>query len=147
MMQRCKIHDRRPDLKNTNVKALARYLKKESRTYPKELVFLPRETWSPEMQLNENVSEAWRSSGFLLQVYKEPNGIERLSIQRTRLRDDGEWQDKISWDELQRLKAECGRGDKQAIEIYPADNDVINVANLRHLWVLTEPMEFTWRKK
>ena len=141
------IQSKRQDLKGISSKHLARFLKRENRKYPKELKFMPRESWSPEMQKSKDVIEVWRSSGFLLQVYQEPNGIERLSIQRTRLRDDGEWQDKISWDELQRLKAECGRGDKQAIEIYPADNDVINVANLRHLWVLTEPMEFTWRKK
>jgi len=37
--------------------------------------------------------------------------------------------------------------DADAIEIFPADMDVVNVANMRHLWVMAEPVEFAWRKK
>ena len=29
---------------------------------------------------------------------------------------------------------------------YPADRDVVNVASLRHLWVLDEPPTYAWRK-
>ena len=34
-----------------------------------------------------------------------------------------------------RIKTECGRGDLEAVEIFPRREDEVNVANLRHLWV------------
>jgi hypothetical protein len=37
------------------------------------------------------------------------------------------------------------RGDKDAVEIYPADKDIVNVANMRHLIVLPAPFPYTWR--
>jgi hypothetical protein len=46
---------------------------------------------------------------------------------------------------LQRLKAECGYADRDAVEVYPRERDVVNVANLRHLWVMREPLAFAWR--
>lgn len=45
-----------------------------------------------------------------------------------------------------RLKAECGRGDKWAVELYPPDEAVVNVANIRHLWLLPEPPAFGWNR-
>ena len=68
-----------------------------------------------------------------------------MSIHRTDLNADGEWVDGIRWEELQRLKAECGFGDRDAVEVYPAEQDVVNVANFRHLWVMDEPLDFAWR--
>ena len=72
-------------------------------------------------------------------------GVERLSICRTAITGD-RWTDGISWNDIQRLKHECGRGDKFAVEIYPADKDVVNVANMRHIWILDEPPVYAWRK-
>ncbi len=53
----------------------------------------------------------------------------------------------LVWDELQRIKSECGYGNTDAIEIYPADDDVVNVANMRHLWILDSRIPFAWRKQ
>lgn len=52
--------------------------------------------------------------------------------------------DGITWDELQALKRQCGFGDRFAVEVYPADLDVVNVGNLRHLWVLQGALPFAW---
>jgi hypothetical protein len=90
--------------------------------------------------------EAWRSRGFLLQVFREIDGVQRLSVCRTS-HNGHSWDENITWDDLQRLKAECGRGDRMAVEIYPADRHVVNVANMRHLWVLPEPLSFAWSRK
>lgn len=140
-------HRLRPDLKKRSIKSLQREVNRDSKKFPRHLIKIPDEQIPPARpDFKSAPVEIWRSNKFLLQVFEEDNGIERLSIQKTRLRDDGEFDDNIGWDDLQRLKSECGRGDKQAIEIFPADKDVVNVANMRHLWVLTEPMEFTWRK-
>jgi hypothetical protein len=84
-----------------------------------------------------------RSRSYLVQVYAasegSPDAMLRLSVCRTSV-VAGRWADGISWDDLQRLKREAGYGDAQAIEIYPPDSDVIDDANMRHLWILTKPL-------
>jgi hypothetical protein len=52
--------------------------------------------------------------------------------------------DGIAWEDLQRLKAEIGKGDYCAVEIYPRDRDLVNVANMRHLWLLPEVPGYCW---
>ena len=115
----------------------------ENRSWPAALIQVPREQWPIT---SEKVIEAWRSRNFFVAVYRERDGIERLSINRTTATKKS-WADGISWEELQRLKRECGRGDLDAVEIFPADSDVVNVANMRHLWVLPERLSFAWRAK
>lgn len=125
---------------------LRRELEAGNKKWRETLKPIPFEEWGWNMRHSENAPiEAWRSRNFLLQVFSEPNGIERLSICRTS--HNGErWQENISWDELQRLKSECGRGGKDAVEVYPPDDDVVNVANMRHIWILNERLPFVWRK-
>lgn len=87
--------------------------------------------------------EVWRSVGFLVQMFREGDWV-RMTVNRT-TNVDGDWQDGITWDELQRLKAEVGRGHLWAVEVYPADAEVVNEANMRHLWLLAEPPPFAWK--
>ena len=49
------------------------------------------------------------------------------------------WRDGITWDELQRIKNECLGEDVWCVEVYPAQSELLDVANMRHLWVLDEP--------
>lgn len=42
----------------------------------------------------------------------------------------------ITWDDLQAIKGFVWGAWARAIEVYPADNKVINAANMRHLWRL-----------
>lgn len=89
----------------------------------------------------------WRSRTFLVQAFPEPNDIIRLSVNRTEWDErTHRWRSDISWDDLQRLKAEAGYGDRWAVEVLPAAADVVNVANMRHIWLLPEAPEFAWRK-
>lgn len=120
-------------------------LSRENARHPAWLVPIPRAEWP--IGYPAHLLEAWRSRDWLVQVF-EDGGTLRLSVCRTALAPRGErWADGISWDDLQRLKRECGRGHLDAVEIYPADRDVVNVANMRHLW-LVEPgvLPFAWRK-
>ena len=55
-----------------------------------------------------------------------------------------DWAVGISWDSLQDIKRRRGYGDKYAIEIYPREVDIVNVAAMRHLWVLPEPLNIGW---
>lgn len=71
---------------------------------------------------------------------------ERIAVMRTSLQPDGQrWKGNISWDDLQRLKREAGYGDVDALEVYPRDRDVVNVANVRHLWLMPDGIDFAWR--
>lgn len=114
----------------------------ENRKQPIELKQIPKDEWPDRFQ-PRGLKEVWRSRGFLVQVFDEANGVERLSVCRTSI-VDGDWKEDIRWGELQRLKCECGRGDKDAVEIYPADKDVVNVANMWHLW-LAGDVPFKWK--
>ena len=87
---------------------------------------------------------AWASRTHLVQLFDD-RGTDRLSICRADIDNRGMWLDGITWDELQRIKSEIGYGDRWAVEIFPPDDKVINVANLRHLWLLPSSPDFGWK--
>jgi len=43
------------------------------------------------------------------------------------------------------LETSTACADKDCIELYPAASDVVNVANMRHLFVLDEPHPLNWK--
>jgi len=66
-------------------------------------------------------------------------GVHRVRVYADRLaiwRHDG---DRLTWEELQDAKCKVW-GDKLAVEIYPAQADVVNLRHTRHLWH-TETLE------
>ncbi len=115
-------------------------LKRINRSYPSQLVQIPKEKW-PHAQAN--LIEVWRSRDFLVQVL-EQEPLWRMSVCRTMLNRRQRFVDGIAWEDLQRLKAEIGKGDYCAVEIYPRDRDLVNVANMRHLWLLPEVPGYCW---
>jgi hypothetical protein len=124
-----------------------RQLDRENLLWPETLQQVPRDQWPPSsLPTSRLPAETWRSRGFLVQVFAENDGIERLSVCRTS-HNGNSWEDQISWDELQRLKSECRRADKFAVEIFPSDRDVVNVANMRHLWIMPAPLPFGWTRE
>lgn len=126
---------------------LRRQLNRDNASLPKTLVEIPPHEWPSLEGMKKPPIKVWRSSGFLVQIYAEQEGILRMSVCRTAINTDGtRWQEGITWDDLQRLKRECGFGAHDAVEIYPRDVDIVNVANMRHLWLLSEPLPFGWRK-
>lgn len=90
--------------------------------------------------------EVWRSQKFLVVVYGDM-GYERVTVNRCELEPNGDWKAGITWDELQKIKRDIGRGDKWAVECYPPDSEVVNVANLRHLWLLDAKPGYGWHKQ
>lgn len=109
------------------------------------LVEIPRDEWPASARLSNAHDRILVCNRFFVQVHKPtPSGHVRISVGRTahtRLR----WKDGISWDDLQRMKNEAGFRDHDAVEVYPRESDRINVANLRHLWVCPQPLDFAWR--
>ena len=106
---------------------------------------MPRSEW-PNAVVPLNVSRVLRSSRFLVQVYDAVSGAVRLSCSRTMVDSTENYVTDLTWEELQRLKSEAGYDSQEAVEIYPPDRDVVNVANMRHLWVLPigKRMPFSW---
>lgn len=115
--------------------------------FPNKLTLLKPE----ELPTGERAPFAcWRSNKYLVQLFKEDSqqfpGAVRLSICRTKLNPGLGWIDGITWEELQAIKSEIGHGDDYAVEIYPPDKDVVNVANMRHLWLIPGGLDLGWRK-
>lgn len=109
---------------------------------PTELCLVPHEEWP---FIPNPPKRVWRSSKFLVQEYTAPEpALVRLSINKAET-DGVDWIDGITWEDLQTIKASCGYGDRDAVEVFPADADVVNCANMRHLWILRDPLAFAWR--
>jgi len=131
-------------------RAAVKYLEIERLKWPRELVqYTPNQMpQQVENRAGTMPTELWRSRDFLVQVYDMSPMMERLSVCRTAVNINGDWLEDIQWEELQRLKRECGRGDRDAVEIYPRDHDIVNVANMRHLWLFkVGSLPFAWRNK
>lgn len=122
------------------------YLRSENKDWPAELVELEEERWPSFGDLKTRF-KVWRSRTLVVQAFKLQAGIVRLSVARCEFDDLGRFRDGLSWDDLQRVKRECGYGDMDAVEVYPVDNDIVNVANMRHLWIMPEGVNFAWRNK
>ncbi len=123
-----------------------RALKAECQRYPASLQAIPQSEWPDRCHSDGAPARVWRSREFFVMQFTAPSPAAcRLSVLRTQVAGD-RWKDGISWDDLQRIKRECGFGDFDAVEVYPQDRDIVNVANIRHLWVMEAPLAFKWRK-
>lgn len=80
--------------------------------------------------------------GVRVQMYDDAAGaaVDGLPLDPGR---PGSFRGDITWNELQQVKRDCGRGDVWAVEIYPPDQYVVDAANLRHLWLLP-PSSTPW---
>lgn len=116
----------------------------EQARQPVTLTRIPRPQWPPSQ--GPLPLEVWRSRKYLVQIY-EDNNFVRMSVNRCELGKAGGWAAEITWDELQTIKHECGFGDKWAVECFPADDQVVNVASMRHLWIFPDPPAFGWHKE
>ena len=76
----------------------------------------------------EQALAAWTSEEFVAATFK-CNGAIRLSVARADFSERP-----LSWEELMEVKRDCGLGEFDAVEIYPADSDVFNTGNVRHLF-------------
>ncbi len=121
-----------------------KYLREQNRKWPLHMTLI-----SPDevnLAAQSGLLAVFRSSKFLAQLFVAKDDAQRLSICRTEITITGDWKADISWDDLQLIKAECGFGDRWAVEIFPPDPAVVNIANMRHLWLTLQP-QFAWMQK
>lgn len=118
------------------------FIKKQQ--LPAMLTRIPEDEFPSHLPGSKTPVKAWRSNRYMVQMYEEGNRyfpvLIRLSICRVRLNSEGRWKDGLTWDELQAIKSEIGFGEWYGVEVFPADKDVVNVANFRHLWLLPSPL-------
>ena len=128
----------------TTAREMNRAIKEESRFFGDKLELVDnRRRGSPDV--DSVLVRAWRNRGYLVQLF-EDKGQLRLSINRAQVKRSGEWEDGISWDTIQELKSQAGFGGWWAVEVYPPDDELINVANMRHVWLLAEQPPYCWSK-
>lgn len=109
------------------------------RQHPEQLVSVPRDQWET---YPTNLLEVWRNARYLVQVYSD-GGNTRISVNRVTLQAGG-WAEHIPFEDLMQIKAAVGYKYRQAIEIYPPESKLVNVANMRHLWVLPHDLAIGW---
>lgn len=127
----------------SEIKLMRRQLEKDNAKRPCRLTQHPKDLW-PEDR-SGTIVEVWISNKYLVQVHAEANGILRLSCNRTTIDQFGEWEQDLNWDELMEIKRQIGRSDCYAVEVLPEDSHIVNVANMRHIWILPQPV-CGWRK-
>ena len=115
-----------------------RGLHRESKEFPNHLIRCP----DLEKERPNGILEMWRSRHFVALIYDQ-DGFIRVSVNRAAVKNNGHWKEGISWDDLMRIKREIGRADQYAVEVYPSDRDLVNVANIRHLFLVDRP-DFAW---
>lgn len=128
----------------TTTREQRREMARESAKWPAALKEIPRSEWP---NLDGPQLRVLRSREYLVQEFGGTGPVlVRLSINITSM-DGARWADGIAWEDLQRLKAEAGYPLHDAVEVFPSVMDVVNVANMRHLWVMRDKLPFAWRAK
>lgn len=132
-------------MSHTTTREQRRQLQRDNTKLPVTLAPVDPIDW-PNVPGNKPYA-VWRSRNFLVQEFIESDAIRRLSVARSEIDvKTGRWKDGITWEELQEIKRQTGYGNHMAIEIFPADRNVVNVANMRHLWVLSTPLPIGWNQ-
>lgn len=101
----------------------------------------PGSPFFPYTSAKDALLKVYQSRKFRVRIWDEaahPTVKCRISIERIDYAGGQRQQDGISWDELQDIKNKVGFADYCAVEVFPPENRVINLANARHLWVLHE---------
>jgi len=107
---------------------------------PFKMIEVPRDKWDSVRDGNSKADllKVFKSDRFLVQV-RMHNDVVRICVNKVKWTNVGGkpiWADGITWDELQEIKDQCGFRDTWLCEYYPPRDKIINVANIRHLWVL-----------
>ena len=109
----------------------------------KKFTEIPQIEWP--IYRDPDLKHVYKNRDFLVQEYHEVNGIIRLSICSVK-KKGSKWIDGITWDQLNDIKSGVGFSDHFAVECYPETDNIVNVANMRHLWILPERLPFSWKK-
>jgi hypothetical protein len=131
------------------LRELRKALQIANRGWPEQMREVVLDDWPDDVKAvawDKRPLRAWRSRRFVAMLFEEGgNRPTRLTVHRTWLDDRGRFEGGITWDELMAVKRECGFGSLDALEFYPADDVVVDVQNMRHLWLVSTPHQWVWR--
>lgn len=98
---------------------------------------VPRAEWWVSDVPRPDRLTAYHNQDFIVQSFQVAGGIIRLAINRNqRILSPWVWQDGIAWSQIRAIKQSLGYGDKCGVEIYPPEQHILNIVNVRHLWLL-----------
>lgn len=94
------------------------------------------ERWRRHADTAGDIIQAWRNNIYSVQVFARARvGAPAAMHLAIRRHDEAEVR---GWSDLQRIKNEIAGEGRAAVEVYPPASDVIDQANMRHLFVLAE---------
>jgi hypothetical protein len=97
-------------------------------------------------EASSELGEVWMNDRYQCHVIRHPGGVRgpnddcgiiQLSIKRLDRTAVHDWRD------LQRIKNEVVGQSYEAVELYPAEDRLVDTANQYHLWIVNDPM-FRW---
>lgn len=50
-----------------------------------------------------------------------------------------------NWTDLQHIKNTIAGPERMAVEVYPRDSELVDTANIYHLWIMYEDEELPWK--
>lgn len=102
----------------------------ETVTFPKGSISQNRKSWAYEFQI------AHRNEVFCVLERSLPDGVRHLGVSSlSGIRP--------TWPEMQRIKDELAGKDATAVEVYPPHDEIVDQADMFHIWVLPAPLSFT----
>lgn len=82
------------------------------------------------VRLATEPNEMWKNHRYTAVVYRDLDGyVHHISLRRNDRKPHFPWRD------LQRIKNELAGEDAEAVELFPAEDRLVDCANQRHLWV------------
>ena len=108
----------------------------------KTMVEIPRNIW-PAPCIAGGCLQAWISRDFMAQRFVDREFM-RVTVMKTRMRN-GQFEDGITWDELQMVKSQIGLSQAWCCELYPPDDCVVNDFNMRHLFIMPSAPPFAFQ--
>ena len=130
----------------SDLKLIRRQLEKDNAKRPDKLSPLEKGKWPGGVFEDVSRIEVMISRYYMVQIFDERNGVKRISCNRTTIDQFGQWEENLTWDELMEVKRQAGYGESYAVEVLPDDSNIVNIANMRHIWIMPHPI-VGWRKK
>lgn len=131
----------------SDIRPLSTMSRAERRAVAKNVRTLAKQSWKPFEKLPETVpyhpdgrlKMAYRNNLYSVQEFAFPGGVTKLMIRR---HDD---QPMHNWKHLQRIKNEICGPEAIAIEVYPAESELVDVANIYWLFVMPPGFVMPWK--
>lgn len=102
-------------------------------------VLLPDECFGFGNSWFFKMTNGWQSDKFLVFSRTLDIGVEHIAI----CRKDGAV---VTWAEKQMIKNDLFGKERQAVELYPKESELINDSNVYHLWLIPRDKEFAFGK-